>query len=134
MGGVQRVVRRSVGSAADAARCHRCLVGTRHPRARDHVGRGGVDAPAADPKGRHATTLLRTVRGHRRLSITARYVQPLPAPRSGDSSMATADFKRGLIVTKSRAPSSVTPKRTIRSIQTWSGPDGTAPVVERSDE
>jgi hypothetical protein len=29
---------------------------------------------------------------------------------------------------------SVTPKRTIRSIQTLSGPDGTALVVMRSDE
>jgi len=31
-------------------------------------------------------------------SITARYVQPLPAPRRGDSAMATADFKRGPVV------------------------------------
>jgi hypothetical protein len=37
----------------------------RHPRAREHVGRGGVDAPAAHPGGRHATAVLRQVRRHR---------------------------------------------------------------------
>ena len=63
LGSVQRVVRRSVGRAADGGGRHRCLVGPRHPRARDHVGRGGTEAPAAHPEGRHAAPVLRSCTG-----------------------------------------------------------------------
>src|SRR5262245_6603400 len=67
VGGVQRVVHRSVGCAADGAWRHRDLVRPRHPRTRDHVGGGGVEAPAAHLEGWHAAAVLHTVRGHRRL-------------------------------------------------------------------
>src|SRR5258705_2923172 len=64
---VPGIVRRLVGRRADGARGDRRLVGAGHPRARDHVGRGGPQVPAAHPEGWHAPAVPRNVWRHRRL-------------------------------------------------------------------
>src|SRR6266404_4790136 len=47
---------------------------------------------------------------------------------------ASLEMRTHLTLGRHRESPSVTPKRAIRSIQTLSGPDGTAPVVKRSGE
>src|SRR5262245_14913850 len=83
MEGFHGLLRRLVRRATDAVRGHGALVGTRHPRSRDHVGRGGAEAPAAHPPRWYATAVLRALRRHRRVQRRDDGAEERPLPLRG---------------------------------------------------
>src|SRR3989442_6681031 len=137
---LKRILRRFVRPSADRTWRDGRLVGEGHPRARDHVGEGGAEAPTAHHRGRPPTAVRelwryrrlqrqddggearpfalrgaeatgghsrpphRLCQAHIRRAIharhalpsppTARYVQPLPTARRGNTEKAGATPRR----------------------------------------